>query len=314
MSIAYQAAIGAEGWSAGLPTELDIDFIPARGAGARLGESPFWDHGDSVWWVDIDERRLLRTRLSTRSTESWPTPEIPGFVVLAGPHCPAIGMESGIFAFSVADATFSRLLSLDGTGMRFNDATVDNRGRLWTSTMALDARKGCGAVCLVSDDMELRTVLTDLTTPNGLAADVSGGRLFVSDSHPDAQSIWTLPCDFATTATGARVAFASTVAVPGRPDGAALATGGEPYWIASVDGAALHGYSRQGALACVVPLAFPAPTKLAFFDGGVAVTAKGQGGYGGQLALAVDVPSVLRGPAVPFWRPGWARNSQFMRT
>lgn len=297
-----------------MPTELDIDFTPAHGARALLGESPFWDHGDSVWWVDIDGRKLLRTRLPTGATESWATPEIPGFVVLAGPDRPAVGMESGIFAFSVARGTFTRLLRFDGAGMRFNDATVDDRGRLWTSTMALDARKGCGTVCMVTGDMELRTVLTDLTTPNGLAADMRGGRLFVSDSHPDAQAVWTLPCDFDTAATGARLPFASTVAVPGRPDGATLAAGGEPYWIASVDGGALHGYSRQGTLDYVVPLPFPAPTKLALLAGGVAVTAKAQGGHDGQLVLATGVPPVLSGPAMPFWRPGRAPDSPSMRT
>lgn len=287
-----------------MPTNLDVRFAPAEGEGARLGESPFWDHGDCVWWVDISGQRLLQTRLSARTTRSWPTPETPGFVALTGPDHPVVGMERGIYAFSSADGRFDRLVAFDGDGQRFNDATVDGTGRLWASTMALDAALGRGALHVVTADLELRTVLDGLTTPNGLAADMDGGRLFVSDSHPDVQTIWTAVCDFRTGEIGARTEFASTKTLAGRPDGAAFAADGGRYWIAGVDGGALYGFSGEGRVEFTVPLPFSAPTKLAFFAGGVAVTAKQEGGYGGQLALATDIPSALRGPAIPFWRPG----------
>lgn len=289
---------------AALQTELVVRFMAAEGEGARLGESPFWDGADFVWWVDIAGQKLLQTRLSTRTTRSWPTPEVPGFVVLTGPDQPVVGMERGIYAFSQEQARFERIVLFDGTGRRFNDATVDDTGRLWASTMALDAALESGALHVVTADLTLKTVLDGLTTPNGLAADVGGGRLYVSDSHPEVQTIWTTACDFDTGEIGPRTDFASTRSLAGRPDGAALSAGGACYWIAGVDGGALYGFSRDGDLAHTVPLPFPAPTKLAFFDGGLAVTAKAEGGYGGQLAIARDLPAVLRGPAVPFWRPG----------
>lgn len=287
-----------------------VRFAPVSGPGAQLGESPFWDHGDHVWWVDIGGRRLLRTRLSTGAGESWPTPEIPGFVVLTGPRQAAVGMESGIFSFSPEAGTFERIVGFAGEGQRFNDATVDGSGRLWASTMAVDGARGRGALHLVSPDMTLKPVMDGLTTPNGLAADLGRGRLFISDSHPDIRMIWTAGCDFGTGEIGQRVEFASTAKLAGRPDGAALSTKGDIYWIAGVDGAELYGFARDGRLEHVVPVPFPAPTKLAFFGGGVAVTAKGEGGYGGQIAVATGVPSILSGPAVPFWQPRGATAMQ----
>lgn len=286
-----------------MPTDLDIGFAPSGDAGAELGESPFWDHGDCIWWVDIAGRRLLRTRLSTRETQSWPTPETPGFVVLAGPERPMVGMERGIYAFAPADGRFERLVTLDRDGQRFNDATVDHAGRLWASTMAMDAEPGRGALHVVAADLSLRTALTDLSLPNGLAADPDGGRLLVSDSHPRVQTIWTAAFDAGSGGLAAPVGFASMRQMAGRPDGAAMAADGR-YWVAGVDGAALYGFNGEGRVEITVPLPFPAPTKLAFFDGGVAVTAKNQGGYDGQLAIAVKTPADLTGPAVPFWRPG----------
>lgn len=289
---------------------VEVRFAPVPGPGARLGESPFWDHGDHVWWVDIGGRRLLRTQLSTGEGEWWPTPEIPGFVVLAGPGQAAVGMESGIFSFSPGSGAFERIVDFAGTGQRFNDATVDGTGRLWAGTMAVDGAPGRGALYSVSTDMTLTPVLDGLTTPNGLAADLARGRLFVSDSHPDIRMIWTAGCDFRTGEIRQRREFASTARLAGRPDGAALSTNGDVYWIAGVDGAELYGFAQDGRLAHVVPVPFVAPTKLAFFSGGVAVTAKGEGGYGGQIALATGVPPFLRGPAVPFWQPRGATSMQ----
>lgn len=292
---------------------VEIRLEPVGDHGALLGESPVWDHADGIWWVDIDGCRLLKTSLSTRRTQSWPTPQTPGFVALAGQDRPVVGMQRGIYAFTPSDARFERLVSFGGEG-RFNDATVDATGRLWVSTMAMDAAPGQAALHVVTADLDLRTVLTGLTTPNGLAADVGRGRLYVSDSHPDVRTVWTAACDFATADLGPRTVFAAASDMPGRPDGAALGRDGALYWIAAVDGAALCGFSSDGDLAVSVPLPFCAPTKLAFFDGGLVVTAKAAGGYGGHLAVATDLPPLLRGPAVPFWRAGGPSHAIRTRT
>lgn len=287
-----------------MPQDLKLEFTAAGKQAAVLGESPFWDHGDFVWWVDITGKRLLCTRLSTRATQSWPTPETPGFVVLSAPDGPMVGMESGIFSFSPTQGRFERKLAFDAMGQRFNDATVDDTGRLWVTTMAKDGKRGFGALHEVTDDLALNTVMDGLSTPNGLAADMGTGRLFLSDSHPQVQTIWTARCDFRSGEVGSRTRFASTQRLAGRPDGAACAMAGQYYWVAGVDGGALYGYSREGVLAFIVPLPVPAPTKPALLKGGLFVTAKAEGGHDGRPVIATEVPAALRGSAITFWRAG----------
>ncbi len=287
-----------------MPTDIDLPLEIIGGARALLGESPFWDHGDCIWWVDITDRKLVRTTLSTGSSKSWTTPELPGFVVLAGPDRPFIGMERGIYSFSPASGAFNRILISDAPGQRFNDATIDETGRLWASTLAIDGTRGRGALHCVTSDLSLVTVIDGLTTPNGLAADTAGSRLFLSDSHPDIQTIWSVPCDFRSGTLGFRDVFATTHHLGGRPDGAALASDSGLYWIAGVDGSALYGFTMDGALEKTVRLSFPAPTKLALSARGIAITAKGEGGYGGELAIARNVPPCFRGRPVPFWQLG----------
>lgn len=290
----------------GLATDVSLRLEIVGGMGAMLGESPFWDHGDCIWWVDITGRMLMRTTLSTGTADAWPTPEMPGFVVLASPDNPIVGMERGIYSFSPTRGSFERIVPFIGEGERFNDATIDDTGRLWVSTLALDNTSGRGALHRVTGDFRLAVAIDGLTTPNGLAADAAGGRLFLSDSHPDVQTIWSMPCDFASGMLGAREVFATTRHLGGRPDGAALASDAGLYWIAGVDGSALYGFAMDGAPAHTFELPFPAPTKLALTADGIAITAKGEGGYGGELAIARDVPPCLRGRPIPFWRPGVA--------
>lgn len=271
---------------------------------AELGESPCWDPVQNVlWWVDVSGRQLLRTDVDTGRSDSWGTPEVPGFVVLLASETPAVGMESGIYGFVPESGVFELLVAVEQPGCRFNDATVDAHGRLWASTMALDASPGRASIHLVDGHGRLTTVVSGLAIPNGLAVDLGRGRLFYSDSHPDVQSIWERP--LLTDGVGAERLFATTAALRGRPDGAALDRDGR-YWIAGVDGGELYVFGTDGQLAATISVPFPAPTKPCFFghDGrALAVTSKAVGDNGGRLALAEVPGGAPAGMVQPCWAP-----------
>jgi sugar lactone lactonase YvrE len=285
--------------------KLDFELIYPDQGPALLGESPVWDPAtDTLWWVDIEGHALLRADLSTRITTRWRTPEMPGFVVLAGKDGPAVGMETGIFRFEPGTDIFKRLVGLDQPGQRFNDANVDQSGRLWTSTMSLNASPGEGAIQRVTRDFSLAQILGGLTIPNGLAGDLQNGRLFFSDSHKDSQIIRSLNLEADGVAKEPAAIFATTKTLPGRPDGAALDTVGR-YWIAGVDGGELYVFDCNGRLDLTIQVPFPAPTKVSFFgeDGmSIAVTSKAIGENGGTLALARLPANCPPGFVQPCWR------------
>ncbi|MEC9344215.1 MAG: SMP-30/gluconolactonase/LRE family protein [Pseudomonadota bacterium] len=286
---------------------LDFRYIREELAKTQLGESPVWDpQASELWWVDVEGRRTLRADIVTGAVDAWEMPELTGFVALVGPGRPVVGMQTGIYAFDPVARSFDRIVAFEREGCRFNDATVDRAGRLWTSTMASDARTGLGAIHRVTPEATLLTVADGLTIPNGLAADLERGRLFHSDSHPDTRTVWVRPLDPATCALGAPATFANMHALAGRPDGAALDLEGN-YWIAGVDGAQIYVFGLDGALHTVLPVPFPKPTKVSFSgpDGRlIAVTSKDDPSGGGYMALA-DLPAgMARGVPQPYWRPG----------
>lgn len=289
--------------------DLTFTFSDDKVPLAALGESPAVDEAaQCVWWVDTAGKRLYRTDLGSGATRHWPMPEEPGFVVLDARSEPILGMQSGIFAFEPAIEKLVKLTDLNRPGHRFNDATVDDRGRLWVSTIAMDLEKGAAAIHRVTDDLTLQTVVSDLSIPNGMAVDLDRGLLYYSDSHWDIQTIWTIPLDECGDRVGSPTLFSSTIDMQGRPDGAALDIEGR-YWIAAVDGSALYVYAphqagERGTLIFEVVLPMQAPTKPAFHGPAgdrLVVTSKADGGLGGRLAMTDPLPSHIRGKRQPRW-------------
>lgn len=287
--------------------ELDFRLIHDESSKTSLGESPVWDPETGViWWVDIQGKKLCRAGTDGQGVTVWNTPEQPGFVVLTASDKPALGMQTGIYLFSAENETFELLVPFGGEGQRFNDACVDPSGRLWTSTMALDAAPGLAAIHLISGDLELQTRVSGLSIPNGLALDAEFGRLYFSDSAAAVQTIWFQSPAIGGTGNADATTFASTAALGGRPDGAALDSRGH-YWIAGVDGAALYVFDRTGHLERTIPVPFPAPTKLAFVGEdarAIAVTSKDIGEEGGYLALANLPDGFAPGTIQPYWQSG----------
>ena len=284
-------------------TEPDIAFDVLAQTHSALRESPAWDDRAGVlWWVDIDGLRLLRWSPKTAETDAWPTPEMPGFVVPTTRGLPAVGMQSGIFLFDSAAGTFERIATIDQPGQRFNDATVDGTGRLWAGTMAMDGPAPVGVLYAVDAALRPRAVLSGLYTANGLAADGSRERLYLSDSFPDVQTIWCFELPEGAPVPMNRRVFATMHDLPGRPDGAALDIHGN-YWSAAVGGGqALQVFSPAGALLDSLPVPFLDPTKPAFGGGKsnhLYLTSKAGPAPNGSLAVARLTS--LSGAPSPAW-------------
>jgi sugar lactone lactonase YvrE len=280
---------------AGMGIETALAFTPLSTVTAELGESPLWSAAEgAVWWVDIPGKRLHRTSLANGATRSWATPEQIGFVALTTNGVVA-GMESGLFAFDPQNGQFERVWRLPDEGVRFNDATTDPAGRLWAGTIDIDNVRAAGKLYRIDPDLTVTTILTGMRIPNGLAVDAARGRLYVSDSHPDLQSVWAMDLDIRSGAAGERRVFAGFRELAGRPDGAALDMDGN-YWIAGVGGGEIYVFTPEGGLAATIPTPMDGPTKLAFGDGRVFLTSKSGAGDGGKLIAA---PSSVRGAPVP---------------
>lgn len=233
---------------------------------AEVGESPVWDPvAGALWWVDVWARRVIRSRPDRDEHRIFRMPEMVGAVVPT-PAGAVVGLETGLFTLELGTGEWALLSTPPNhpASHRFNDAVVDPRGRLIISTM-LKSQLGAepSGMLLSYSKGEWRLLSDGFWTANGLAFSPDGRTLYVSDSHPYVQTIWTHDYEPSTGALGARREFANLHALEGRPDGAAVDREGG-YWIAGVSGGCVYRYAPDGRLIETIAAPVENPTKVAF--------------------------------------------------
>jgi len=233
----------------------------------QVGESPVWDADrNALWWVDTWGRTVNRQLLDQPNTERFAFHEMVGGIALAADGSVRVFGETGMFHLDPSTGAF-RFLSappdLPATH-RFNDVTVDPRGRLIAGTMR---KSQLGAeptgVLYVVDGEDWRRLFDGFWTVNGLAFSPDGRTLYVSDSHPSTRRIWRADYDPAAGEASPLQTFVDMSAFAGRPDGAAVDSLGD-YWIAGVGGGCLYRFDPSGRLTDQHDVPVQRPTKLVF--------------------------------------------------
>ena len=266
------------GWSAAVPDVFE------------LGESPFWHpHEQTLYWVDIPGRKVLRANVFMGTTEAWDIPaELgePGCMAPAASGGLVIALRSGIYRARqwrgdlkrVADAPY------DTEHIRFNDGKADPLGRFWAGSYCEDKSPRAELYCLdargqaTAAPAGLRRKAGDAATgyatgANGLAWSPDSRVLYWADTAAHVVRAWDWD-GAANSLSGERVfhQFAAKAAsdvagghapYQGRPDGAAVDVQGN-YFVAMYEGACIKKLSPQGVLLATIPVPAMCPTMPCF--------------------------------------------------
>lgn len=246
-----------------------------------VGESPVWDaQRQCLFWVDIPGQALWCWNASTAQARHWPTPEMTGCIALAAgseatPHGRWVAaMETGVALLTPHDdGTLSHeaVASVQHPkgGMRFNDGRCDRQGRLRAGTMVMDMSLAAPAGGLYALDAgALRSLQGGFITPNGMAFSPDGQTMYLSDSHPNVQTIWAYQYDTDTGTPHSPRVFVDMKPLPGRPDGAAIDTDGG-YWICANDAGLVHRFTPDGRLDRSLAVPVKKPAMCAFGGSGL---------------------------------------------
>lgn len=232
---------------------------------AAVGEAPVWDErSQRLLWVDIWGRCMIESAAGKSDVITTAPEMVAAVLPCETDDVVILALESHLVAFAQADGSMTRIDPPAGHAEthRFNDAAVDAAGRLLIGTMRKSAfgPAPTGVLYSLGED-GWRTLLEGFWTLNGLAFSPDGRTLYLSDSHPDVQTVWRCPYDPDTGVIGERQVFARFQELPGRPDGATVDRAGN-YWIAAVGGWSIHGFSPDGELIRTIDLPVENPTKL----------------------------------------------------
>jgi len=197
-----------------------------------------------------------------------------------------VALTDGFFSFDFKTGELSLIADTESeiAANRFNDGSVDGRGRFYAGTMPIagpDQKDGPkGSLYCLDTDRSVKTVMDGFHVINGLAFSPDGKTAYVSDSAAWVQTIWAYDYDLDDGAWTNRRVFFDCAGVPGRPDGGTVDADG-CYWMAGVSGWQLLRITPDGKIDMEIEMPIEKPTRIAF--GGkdmdtLYVTSIGQGG------------------------------------
>lgn len=244
----------------GMTTDLAIE--PVGEIVAKLGEGPYWDASSSALiWVDIPGGLLHRTDPVTGATET---------ADIGAPLSAALPVEGG----GVLLARNSELILRDAAGsqrvvastadpndIRFNDAAVDVRGRVWVGSMDINETEPNGQLYRLEPDGSLTAVITEVTVSNGICWSPDQQLMYYVDSPTHRIDVFTYMPEVGGVVD--RRPFADVSDASGVPDGLTVDADGY-VWVALNGGSELRRYGPDGKLDSVIALPVSQPTSVAF--------------------------------------------------
>lgn len=251
----------------GRQSNVKLQLLDIIRAGNTLGEGVQWnDVTETLWWTDIQARRLCSYRPADGKLASFPTPERlcsfgfvrddPGFIV---------AFDCGFARYNPVSKGITRLQrpeELD-EGIRFNDGKVDRQGRFWAGTMVErgdPALRPEGGLYSLDGAYGMRKHDSGIGISNGLCWSLESDRLYFADSAR--RTIYRYEFDRDSGTISNRKVFAET----GRgafPDGAEIDRDG-CLWSAHWGAGRVVRYTPEGKTDAVLTLPVSQPTCVTF--------------------------------------------------
>lgn len=234
----------------------------------KLGESPVWDNERGLLlYVDITAGHIFEYNPSTNTTETVKFGEKTAYAAPNREGGLIVAATSGVYNYSQITGRRD-LLSKPERHLpenRFNDGCIDQKGRLWISSIHDNGglRKRLGQIYRFDGSNRLKRYFDHYFTPNGLAFSPCNKKMFFSDTNESIQKIWISDYDLDQgQPSGSKLLF-DCKQIRGRPDGATTDTDG-CYWFAAYDGSQIVRLTPAGKVDKNINLPLRHPTKVAF--------------------------------------------------
>jgi sugar lactone lactonase YvrE len=231
----------------------------------QLGESPIWvaEEG-ALYWIDIDERTVLRFHPSTGHHESFDLDARITALAARASGGFVIATANGLAFWDpkIQELNFIGDPEADKPSNRFNDGAVDRQGRFWAGTLnESDFEASDGALYRLDPDRSIHKMETGIAESNGVGWSPDNRTMYFTETMRGI--IWAYDYDPGTGAINNRRPF---VQLPGEnvyPDGLTVDSEGF-VWGAQWGGWNVTRYDPTGKIERVVRLPAQQITSCAF--------------------------------------------------
>ncbi len=221
--------------------------------GNTLGEGILWDENtSSLYWTDIDEKRLHRWDSKDSSLHSKEMPDkLCSFALRKGGGF--LFAFASAFAFGSWDDPSLQWLTQvhDGSSpVRLNDGRCDRQGRFIVGDFDPESKER-GSLFRVTEGTEVQTLWEGITCANSICFSPDGKVMYFTDTPK--RLIWAFDYDTQKGPPSDKRVFASFEDQPGNPDGSIVDAEGY-LWNAQWGGARVVRYSPHGDVDRIVEL------------------------------------------------------------
>lgn len=249
-----------------------IEVSPALVTLSANGETPVWCMRErSLYWIDVERRRLHRFSPATGAQEQWEMAEQVGAIALCRSGRVLVAMRSRLMLFNPADGREQRVADapFDPELYRFNDGRCDPLGRFWVGTKS-EPRSGAPRgsdepapqhLWRLDRTGVLHQVPATAAIANGIGWSLDFQTLYFTDTAR--RTIYKYGFDLESGKLGHRRRFASLGRGQGKPDGCAVDSDGH-YWVAAYGGSSIFRFTPAGERAGAIALPVTQPTMCAF--------------------------------------------------
>ena len=242
----------------------------ALAAQSTLGEGTLWEtRNETLYWVDIIEKKVQAFTPADGKNHVIQLEKYIGTVVTCEKGGLLVALEDG--AYFIADGSREAVLEAPiEPGLRtnrLNDGKCDPAGRLVVGSMAMDkagnsGERYQGSLYSVEGKMKVKTLISGLSVPNGIAWSMDGRTMYHVDSP--AHTIRSYEYDTSTGNVGKYRTVIETPENLGAPDGMTIDSDGM-LWVAMWGGwKVLHIDPRNGEILNSVEIPAELVTSCAF--------------------------------------------------
>lgn len=163
----YFQAEQTRGGDGGLNEKLEL-IVDAK---ADLAEGPCWDRERKVlYWVDIVGKKVHMYDPNQLQSRTIEVGQYVGAVVPRKSGGLMLAMHHGFYSLDLETEALVPIADpeREKENNRFNDGKCDASGRFWAGTMELDGKKGEGSLYCLDRNLDVRTVLQNVSISNGL--------------------------------------------------------------------------------------------------------------------------------------------------
>ncbi len=245
----------------GTDKSYDVEVLPT--GRDFVGDNPIWNQRrERLYWLDVLAPALRWWEPATRDVGRLELTQITaGLAFDEDDRFIALG-EKGVCLLDPNDGSLTTLLNpeADREGNRFNIASVDETGRLWAGTMAVNHEVGKGSLYSIEPGLIAKRRVDRVGTPKNVAFDKAGRRMYFADTAE--RAVFVYEFDLATGDLGDRRPFVK--GDDSSHPGGITVDAEDHVWVTFLGGWCVKRFAPDGSLAGEYILPIPMPMNCAF--------------------------------------------------